>query len=93
MTKFTYHRPGGKVDILEAVCIPCGCVSGYGRPPAVGECACHCHDTARLWWSMRPWRLDLDEPCLSRGHDWVDIITLAEKTTRITRCNLCGAVP
>jgi hypothetical protein len=21
----------------------------------VGKCPCVCHDTARLWWSMRPW--------------------------------------
>lgn len=43
-------------DLSDVVCIPCGCVSGYGRPPAVGECSCQCHDTARLWWHMRPWR-------------------------------------
>lgn len=48
-----------KVELLaDIVCIPCGCVSGYGPPPSVGECPCVCHDTARLWWSMRPWRLE-----------------------------------
>jgi hypothetical protein len=54
--KFTYHRPDGTVDVADrAICVPCGCASGDGRPPAVGECPCRCHDTPRLWWSMRPW--------------------------------------
>lgn len=56
--KYEYHTPAGVVLMDEVVCIPCGCVSGYGRPPAVGECPCPCHDTARLWWSMRPYRAE-----------------------------------
>jgi len=52
-----------RVDMLEdIVCVPCGCVSGYGRPPAVAECPCECHDTARLWWQMKPYRLEPPEP-------------------------------
>jgi hypothetical protein len=55
--KYEYLKLDGTVETAEeVVCIPCRCVSGDGRPPAVGECACRCHDTARLWWSMRPWR-------------------------------------
>ena len=52
-----------KVDMLaDIVCIPCGCESGYGRPPSVAECSCECHDTARLWWQMKPYRLEASEP-------------------------------
>jgi hypothetical protein len=50
--------PVRRTGISHIICEPCGCESGYGLPPAVGECPCQCHDTARLWWSMRPWRAE-----------------------------------
>jgi len=63
--KYEYLRLDGRVDLVdEVVCIPCNCVSGYGPPPAVGECSCPCHDTARLWWCIYPYTepADVNEP-------------------------------
>ena len=56
--KYEYLTPNGVVLMDEVRCVPCGCVSGDGRPPAVGECACRCHDTPRLWWGMRPYKAE-----------------------------------
>jgi hypothetical protein len=51
--------PARRNDISHIVCEPCGCVSGYGLPPSVQECPCVCHDTARLWWQVKPYRAGL----------------------------------
>jgi hypothetical protein len=51
--------PTRQTKLSTIVCPSCDCVSGYGLPPSVEECPCICHDTARLWWSIRPWRLEL----------------------------------
>jgi len=47
-----------KVKLLTDVeCGKCGCVCLYGTPPpTVAVCDCDCHDTARAWWGIKPWR-------------------------------------
>jgi len=50
--------PASIMLMADMVCVRCGCASGYGPPPTVEQCPCECHDTARLWWSVRPWRAE-----------------------------------
>jgi hypothetical protein len=56
--KGAQELPGPKGGISHIVCGPCGCASGYGPPPTVEDCPCVCHDTARLWYQMKPYRLE-----------------------------------
>jgi len=51
--------PVRRNDISHIVCGSCECVSGYGLPPSVQECPCVCHDTARRWWNLWPWRAEV----------------------------------